>query len=184
MATRRARRGHRRAQLSSRAVRKPGLHRAKPCDSATIGVAHAGHMKPEKPRGDSWNRAAGRVPETRMKSQDRGDWCRLLNLRGCRTVSLPRRRSPVRTRCSAPIRPGSQALAWIRAFLFDESCKAKVVRSLVPRNAPDSERFPAWSRGSTLDAAKSVSPASVERARTARKTRYLQYAYLTLISLL
>src|SRR5260370_6235105 len=42
-----------------------------------------------------------------MKSQDRGDSCRLLKLRGWRTASLPRRRSPVRTRCSAPYGPES-----------------------------------------------------------------------------
>src|SRR4051812_5207097 len=45
-----------------------------------------------------------------MKLQDRADSWRVGDIRECRAGSLPRRRSPVRTRCSAPIGPGSQAL--------------------------------------------------------------------------
>jgi hypothetical protein len=75
------------------------------------GVAHAGHMRLENPRGDSWNRGPDRAPETRAKSQDRGDSCTLLKNRECRAASLPRRRSPVRTRCSAPTRPDSAHFA-------------------------------------------------------------------------
>ena len=80
-----------------------GSRRATPGEFADGGVAHAGHMKLENPREDSWNRRPDPSRETRVRSQDRGASCTLLKDRECRAGSLPRRRSPVRTRCSAPI---------------------------------------------------------------------------------
>ena len=97
------RKGRTHERLSIQAAPRLGLRRGKSGASSLAGLAHAGHMRLENPRGDSWNRGPDRAPKTRAKSQDRGDSCTLLKLRGWRTASLPRRRSPVRTRCSAPL---------------------------------------------------------------------------------
>ena len=65
-------------------------------------LAHLGHMKGENPRGDPWNQAGWCWSETLVKSTGHADSGELVNLRARRQCSLPRRRSPVRTRCSAP----------------------------------------------------------------------------------
>jgi hypothetical protein len=105
-ATCRPRKGCRHARSSIQAAPRLGSRREMSCASPPAGVAHAGHMKLEKPREDSWNWAAGRLRGPRMKSQGLADSWRLGENREWRAASLPRRRSPVRTRCSAPYGPG------------------------------------------------------------------------------
>ncbi len=70
--------------------------------SSDVALAHAGHMKIENPRGDSWNPPRRCLPKTPRKSQILADSWRVGDNRGWRAASLRRRRSPVRTRCSAP----------------------------------------------------------------------------------
>ena len=74
--------------------------------SLARSVAHPGHMKREKLRGDSWNLVPARPRKAARTSQVLADSWRVGKIRQCQAASLPRRRSPVRTRCSAPYGPG------------------------------------------------------------------------------
>jgi hypothetical protein len=97
-----ARTGGRRAQSSSRAALRLERHRANELRRRAGGLAHAGHMKRENPREDAWNEVGRRPREPLLKSRRRADSWKVGKVRARQKCSLPRRRSPVRTRCSAP----------------------------------------------------------------------------------
>jgi uncharacterized OsmC-like protein len=120
--------------VASRAAPRLASRRATPRDLSDGGVAHAGHMKLENPRDDSWNRGSDRAPETRAKSQDRGDSCTLLKTRGWRTASLPRRRSPVRTRCSAPTCLASPVRGGLSHFWRTDGLRGRDAQRARPRD--------------------------------------------------
>jgi hypothetical protein len=114
---RRVRRACRCGCSSNQEALRPDSRRAKGRCQAGAPVAHAGHMRLENLRGDSWNRGRRRSWKTRMKSQGRADSWRAGEIREHHPASLPRRRSPVRTRCSAPISPDSTHLVDPGSFM-------------------------------------------------------------------
>src|SRR5438128_9326465 len=75
-------------------------------------------MKVENPREDSWSWARRGSLRTLRKSQVLADSGRVVENRGCRTASLPRPRSPVRTRCSAPVNASAFLANFERPRLF------------------------------------------------------------------
>ena len=105
------RKASRRAPQNNRGGLRPVGWRAASGSWTKPTLAHAGHMKFEKLREDSRNRPRQCCRTTLRKSTGLADSWRVGEDRGCPAASLPRRRSPVRTRCSAPNRPDSACLA-------------------------------------------------------------------------
>ena len=88
----------RHARWSIPAALPVGRCRSMDSFSLAVSVAHPGHMKREKLRGDSWNLVPARPRKAARKSQVLADSWRVGEIRECQADSLPRRRSPVRTR--------------------------------------------------------------------------------------